>query len=146
MMEFMWQLTKLSKLISVALMLGCSQSPDTIAGEIAPAEHFSSSIAQLIRPKLAIEELAPNLINDTVQLEGTVKTHVQLLEGTLYLIEDTTGEIWVLSLDSPPAEGERVRVQGVLQYEEIVVDGTDISEYYLQEESRSQINRSEEAN
>jgi hypothetical protein len=33
--------------------------------------------------------------------------------------------------------GDKVQVSGIVHYEQIVVSGADISEYYLQEQSRS---------
>lgn len=124
-------------------MLGCSSAPDTIAEPAPNGVHLSNVISQLTRPQLTIAKLSPDYVNETIQVTGRVQQHVPLLEGTLYLIEDGTGQVWVFSLEAPPAIGDRAQVSGILQYEPIVVSGADMGEYYLQEQSRSQLNRSE---
>ena len=127
-------------------LLGCSQSPDTIESKDTPGIHLPSPIVNLVRPTLTIQELGPNLVNRSIQVEGTVEQQVPLLEGMLYLINDTTGTLWVFSLDTTPMVGTGVKVAGILQYEEIVVSGADISEYYLQEQSRSPLETVEDNN
>jgi len=140
----MWRLKKLSGLAIALLVLGCSESPDTITDEESTGMHFPSSLAQLTRPKLKIGELSTDQVDKAVQVQGTVQESAPLLEGNLYLIEDETGMIWVFTLEQLPEIGTRVRTEGILQYEPIVIGGADIGDYYLQELSRSQLNNAAE--
>ena len=135
----MWRLKTPSRLLFAALILGCSPAPDTIAEGNSGEAHFPSSAAPLVRSKLPIQELSPDSVNKSVHIEGTVQQQVPLLEGTLYQVSDTTGEVWVFSLESPPDIGMTVLVEGVVQYEQIIAGGIDIGDYYLQEQSRSLI-------
>lgn len=140
----MWRVKKLSGLAIALLVLGCSESPDTITDEKSTGMHFPSSLAQLTRPQIKIGELSADQVDKGVQVQGTVQESAPLLEGNLYLIEDETGTIWVFTLDHPPEIGTRVRTEGILQYEPIVISGADIGDYYLQEQSRSQLDNAAE--
>jgi hypothetical protein len=142
----MWQLKNLSRLLFAALILGCSPAPDTIAEGHSGGIHFPSSTAQLVRSKLSINELSPELVEKSVRIEGTVQQHAPLLEGTLYQLSDPTGEVWIFSLEAPPEIGMTVLVEGILQYEQIIAGGIDIGEYYLQEQSRSLLDSPQQPN
>lgn len=142
-MQHLWWLKKTSGLLVGLAMLGCSPPADTIAQEKTPGIHLPGAIVRLVNPQIAIGDLKPDLVDKSVQVRGTVlEPQVPLLEGTLYRIADTTGEVWVFSLDAPPEIGAVVQIDGVLQYEEILVGGVDISEYYLQEQLRSPVESS----
>jgi hypothetical protein len=142
----MWRLKTPSNLLLMALILGCSPAPDTIAEGNSGEVHFPSSAAQLVRSQLPIEELSPEVVNQSVRIEGAVQQHVPLLEGTLYLVSDSTGEVWVFSLEAPPDVGMTVLVEGIVQYEQIIAGGVDIGEYYLQEQTRSLIDNPQQPN
>ena len=71
--------------------------------------------------------------NQAVELVGTVRQRVPLLEGWIYELEDETGQIWVLTQASNPTVGETAQVRGIVQYEQILIEDVDISEYYLEE-------------
>jgi hypothetical protein len=137
MMQLMWWRKEIPWLVIGGLILGCSPAVDTVAEPEAGGIHFSAAVSQLMQPKVEIEKLSSDLVNKTVQIEGTVQQHAPLLASTLYLLEDGTGKVWVLSSAPPPTVGDKVQVSGIVHYEQIVVSGADISEYYLQEQSRS---------
>lgn len=133
----MWQ-QKTVTLIGAAIVLGgCGPTPPTVADQASTGTHVPSAIAQLMRSPQTIDTLSAELINRTVRIKGQVQQHAPLLDGGLYLIADDTGAIWVQSPDTPPPEGTWIAVEGQLQYEQIMTDGADISEYYLSEKSRS---------
>jgi hypothetical protein len=72
----------------------------------------------------------------TVYLDGIVARHLPLLGQGLYELVDDSGAIWVLSPTAPPPLGTALTVRAVLQYEQILLRGQDIGEYYAQELER----------
>jgi len=69
-------------------------------------------------------------------LEGRVEQHLPLLGQGLYQLIDDSGEIWVVSADSPPAVGEFVTIRAVIHYESILMQGQEIGEHYAEEVER----------
>lgn len=135
----MWQLKTLCRLGLAVFLLGCSNSQAPTASDKSTGLHLPSVIGQLNAPALTLQELSSERLNKTVQVEGTVLQQAPLLEGSLYQIEDATGQAWILSPQAPPELGTAVQVRGVIQYEQILVEGIDIGEFYLQEKSRDLI-------
>lgn len=114
------------------ILMGCSSSPSGAAPEATSGVRLPQAIVQLARPTTELEDLSQASVDTTVYLEGEVRQHVPLLESWLYELTDETAAIWVVSATPPPDIGLAVRVEGTVRYEPIVVDGIDISEYYLQ--------------
>ena len=71
-----------------------------------------------------------------VYLAGTVEQQLPLVGQGLYKLVDESGAIWVLSAASPPAVGSSLTVRATLQYEQILLRGQDIGEYYAEELER----------
>ena len=139
-----WSATRLVQFLLVALALGCSTSQNATVDSDRPKVHFPTALSQLANPTVDLQDLAQTAVNKTVHVEGTVTQQVPLIESSIYQISDKTGTVLVVSSEAPPEIGDAVRVRGVLQYEQIVIDGVDLGEYYLQEKSRS-INAPDEA-
>lgn len=119
------------------LLLGCGQPEGSAEPQPSSRSALPALITQLTTPTFAIGDLSADQVNQTVQLAGTVTQRVPLLAGMLYQLEDATGTAWVLSRAAAPAVGEQVEVTGVWQYEAIETEGADLSDYYLQEQSRT---------
>ncbi|MFQ4139708.1 hypothetical protein PGN35_025690 [Nodosilinea sp. PGN35] len=73
---------------------------------------------------------------DTVYLAGTVGRHLPLVGQGLYELSDDSGSIWVLSAAAPPPTGAPLTLRAVIQYEQILLSGQDIGEYYAEELER----------
>lgn len=88
---------------------------------------------------IAIDSLAADKQDETVVVTGTVARQVPLLEGWLYLLQDETGSLWVMTQrPAAPEVGERATVEGLVRYETIAVEAIDASEIYLEEQSYRQ--------
>ena len=72
----------------------------------------------------------------TVYLAGTVERHLPLVGQGLYQLMDASGTIWVLSPAPPPPVGDQVALRATIQYEQILLRGQDIGEYYAEELER----------
>ena len=132
----MWIAIRTSAITCATLLIGCSGTPVPTVSEATPRVHFPNVLARLTQPATDLQDLSPNSVNETVYVEGEVQQHAPLLDSWLYQIADSTAAIWVASSTPPPAIGSSVRVQGIVRYEEILIDSADIGEYYLQEASR----------
>ncbi|MGD1941312.1 MAG: hypothetical protein ACFB0G_08355 [Leptolyngbyaceae cyanobacterium] len=139
MLQQIWQLKKWSGLSLAFLLLGCSQPSETSAPSEAIGVHLPDRVSQLMGSTQPIESLSRDRVDQTLQIEGTVLQAAPLLEDTLYQLTDATGTVWVRSAEAAPAVNDTVRVTGILQYEEIVVSGIDLGEYYLQETTRTAV-------
>jgi hypothetical protein len=72
----------------------------------------------------------------TVYLAGTVEGHLPLVSQSLYELVDESGSIWVLGAGSPPPVGSTLTVRATIHYEQILLRGQDIGEYYAEELER----------
>jgi uncharacterized protein YdeI (BOF family) len=129
-------------IVAKAVLVSCLSSLGGCSSLIEEATAPSgASLSLPANPARAVPKTVQALKQDqpetgaSVVLEGQILQRVPLLEGWLYELEDSTGRIWVLTGSSEPIVGESARVEGVLNYEQILVDGMDMGEYYLQERS-----------
>ncbi|WP_052049917.1 hypothetical protein [Leptolyngbya sp. KIOST-1] len=76
----------------------------------------------------------------SLYLTGTVERQLPLVGQSLYELVDESGAIWVLSALEPPALGAALTIRASLQYEQILLQGQDIGEYYAQELERLEQN------
>lgn len=72
----------------------------------------------------------------TVYLAGTVERQLSLVDQGLYELADDSGSIWVLSAEAPPPVDASVALRATIQYEQILLQGQDIGEYYAEELER----------
>ncbi|TVQ13026.1 MAG: hypothetical protein EA368_02985 [Leptolyngbya sp. DLM2.Bin27] len=72
----------------------------------------------------------------TVYLAGTVERQLPLVGQGLYKLVDESGSIWVLSPTPPPGVGTQIALRAAIQYEQILLRGQDIGEYYAKELER----------
>ncbi len=72
----------------------------------------------------------------TVYLAGTVERQLPLVDQGLYELADDSGSIWVLSAEAPPPVDASVALRATIQYEQILLQGQDIGEYYAEELER----------
>lgn len=126
----MWIASRIGVIALTILLLGCGSSKGV-------SQETPAQITQLTGPTTPLDNLSQTSVNTTVDIVGKVKKHAPLLDSWLYQITDDTTEIWIMSTETPPEIGVSVRIRGVIQYEQILIDGTDIGEHYLQEASRA---------
>lgn len=81
--------------------------------------------------------LSQERVGDEVTVKGVVGDRAPLLDGGAYLLQDETGNIWVVSEDEVPEAGQSLRVQGTLERREILINQQDYGELYLQEQQRT---------
>lgn len=121
--------------VSVAIaLIGCSNM--RVTAEALPSLGLHRRIAQIgghVTPLGNIDQQSPN---STVYVEGVVQEHIPLVHGGLYQLGDDSGQSWVLTPQTPPALGTRIRLEGRIQYEPILVAGADQGEHYIQELNR----------
>ncbi|MGF1458230.1 MAG: hypothetical protein ACFBSG_04320 [Leptolyngbyaceae cyanobacterium] len=145
MLKLPQQIIPLSSLVLVFLLMGCSPSTEVTIQEESAGSHIPSGLAQMIRPTVAIESLSRAQDGDPVEIEGVVVNQAPLLQGSLYQVQDSTGMLWVASDAAPPAIDAIVQIMGRVVVEPIQVEGIDISDYYLRETTRQDLERSGKA-
>lgn len=116
-----------------------TENPDT-DGSVESAPALPLPAMRLSRRSItAIESIVSENANETITVAGQVAQRVAILEGWLYQIQDDTGSVWVLSEDTGPATspaptvGQVATVEGVIRYEDIMVDELDASDVYLEQ-------------
>ncbi|PSO77882.1 MAG: hypothetical protein BRC40_01290 [Cyanobacteria bacterium QH_8_48_120] len=96
-------------LLLVGILTGCSQSGITLSNR----ENIDFT---------AIEELQQSERGDKIiYLRGKVSSRASFLDSGAYYLQDTTGQIWVLTEESLPQEGDKVVVQGEVKYQSIPI-------------------------
>ncbi|PSO96832.1 MAG: hypothetical protein BRC53_08265 [Cyanobacteria bacterium SW_6_48_11] len=108
-------------LLLVGILSGCSQSDITLSNR----ENIDFT---------AIEELQQSERGDKIiYLRGKVSSRASFLDSGAYYLQDTTGQIWVLTEESLPQEGDKVVVQGEVKYQSIPIDEQNMGEVYVRE-------------
>ncbi|MBE7380338.1 MAG: hypothetical protein F6J95_002870 [Leptolyngbya sp. SIO1E4] len=133
----MWIAGRTGVMGLAVLLMSCNNPQAASPQRALPRVHVPHAIAQLGQPTTALQDLSQASVNTTIYVEGAVQQHAPLLDSWLYQITDDTGDIWIMTSETPPAVGEAVKIQGVVRYEPILIGGNDQGEYYLQETSRS---------
>ncbi|HIK44590.1 MAG TPA: hypothetical protein IGR64_06835 [Leptolyngbyaceae cyanobacterium M65_K2018_010] len=72
----------------------------------------------------------------SVYLEGQVKQHLPLVGQSLYLLEDESGAIWVVTQESPPELTEAVTIRALIHFKSILMRGQEVGEFYAEELER----------
>lgn len=111
--------------IGLILALGlCSCAPVNISENKIS---FGSNVTAIKKIKAT-----PNK-QGTVYVQGKVERKVPLLNSRVYLINDTTDQIWVVTNQSNFQEGESVVIKGKLLYKSIPIASQEFGEVYLEE-------------
>ncbi|HEY9881077.1 MAG TPA: hypothetical protein V6D29_21635 [Leptolyngbyaceae cyanobacterium] len=142
----------LAGLFSVLLigLISCSpSSPDPTSEQTAPkstsakepsdsSNKQSGSIPGLgwLRQVTPISQAANPQARTPVFLQGQVQQQIPLLNQWLYEIQDDSGKIWILTATPPPNSGSVVLVRSQIRYEQVLLQGKDIGEYYAEELER----------
>ncbi|NJL41575.1 MAG: hypothetical protein HC840_01790 [Leptolyngbyaceae cyanobacterium RM2_2_4] len=71
-----------------------------------------------------------------VRLRGTVGDRAPLLNGQVYQLQDSTGEVWVLTSDTTLKTGEQIVIRGRVRYQSIPLAGREQGEFYVEELSQ----------
>lgn len=106
--------------IASALLLGC--------------QGFSLGNAPTV-PTSSIQEIRQLQDRETtaVYLKGQVVRQAPFLRGGAYLLQDGTGQIWVVTEGSLPTTGDEIVIQGKPEYQAISVGGQDLGEVFVRE-------------
>lgn len=115
----------LPRLILSSLLVGClgfascqlNQSSDKVEVTITPVGELNTDPG------------GP----ESVYVQGTVRDRAPLLNQTAYLLQDNTGQIWVLTNNSPPESGQTLTIQAKIKLKSIVLQQQLSEEVYLQE-------------
>jgi hypothetical protein len=78
------------------------------------------------------------LLNTTIFLKGKVGTHVPLLGGQVYELQDETGTVWVLTQEKPPNPGDKVVIKGQVRFQSIPLNGKEQGSLYVEQKEQVQ--------
>ncbi len=116
-------------------LVGCSspalQPEKTIFHPEAMLSSLDFSVAK-------IGDLQKQKINFTVHLQGKTGALAPLAGLNAYELQDSTGKVWVVTKDVPPAPGTDVKVTGKVRYQSIVLDGKDQGSIYVEQEGAAE--------
>lgn len=117
-----------------------TENPSDTEGSVASEPALPLPAMRLSRRSTtAIDSIVAENANETITVAGQVAQRVAILEGWLYQIQDDTGSVWVLSEGTGPTTGpaptvgQVATVEGVIRYEDIMVDELDASDVYLEQ-------------
>lgn len=81
----------------------------------------------------SIGELQKHQGSNTVELKGTVSDRAPFLGSGAYLLQDTTGAVWVMSNKKLPNRGDRVAIRGEVKHQSIAIAQQTKQELYVLE-------------
>ena len=118
--------------LTVAGIMGCSQLPQSFAGQekAAPPKEVLAQVRK-------VQEALPAAEGTIVSLRGKVGNRVPLLGSTAYELRDGSGVIWVLTKESTPNLGEEIVVTGKVRSQSIPIQTgqPDSTSTYLEQQS-----------
>lgn len=68
-----------------------------------------------------------------VYLQGRAIALAPFSQGGAYLLQDPTGEIWVVTQQDLPAQGQEVAISGQVEYRSVAIEGQEFGELYIRE-------------
>ncbi|MDY7015897.1 MAG: hypothetical protein SVX43_20345 [Cyanobacteriota bacterium] len=89
-------------------------------------------------PTSPIHEITSSPAPDAapVYLGGEVLRQAPFLQGGAYLLQDETGQIWVVTREELPQAGANIVVQGKPEYQDIPIREQALGEIYIRELER----------
>jgi hypothetical protein len=82
-----------------------------------------------------IQQLKEKPNQTTVYVQGKVEKQVPLLtERRVYLINDSTDKIWILTNQTNLKVGDQIVIKGKLKYQSIPINGKEFGEMYIEEQ------------
>ena len=126
---FRWTCT-----ISIAtLLVSCnpwsvlSQQEETPKSELTTRNASFSAIASLPETNSGSE----------VYIQGKVLQKAPFVDGGAYKIQDSTGEIWVLTNNLLPETGIDILIKGQLEFHDLRLGSSDFGEFFITEAQTS---------
>ncbi|MGK7933195.1 MAG: hypothetical protein AB4041_17430 [Microcystaceae cyanobacterium] len=80
-----------------------------------------------------LNQLSETTEGTIIYIKGQVTDNVPLLGQGAYKLQDSTGNIWVITDKPLPDVGEEVMLKGQLEYKPISVSNQDLGEFYVLE-------------
>lgn len=71
--------------------------------------------------------------SNIVELKGTVSDRAPFLGSGAYLLQDTTGAVWVMTDKAIPKRGDKVAIRGEVKHQSIAIAGQTSQELYILE-------------
>ncbi|NJO94247.1 MAG: hypothetical protein HC820_07680 [Hydrococcus sp. RM1_1_31] len=115
-----WQRSFFSILLGVGLV-GCSSLGNF---NIALSNPDVSSIGELQKDRGE---------SNIVELKGTVSDRAPFLGSGAYLLQDTTGAVWVMTDKTLPNRGDKVAIRGEVKHQSIAIAQQTSQELYVLE-------------
>ena len=84
-------------------------------------------------PLISIEDISSKKIGRTVYLTGTVADLAPLIDNAAYQLEDTTGQIWVVTTQNPPKFGQQIEIKGKIEYQSLPLSERELGDFYVVE-------------
>lgn len=80
---------------------------------------------------------ASELSGASVRLHGKVGDRIPLVGQQIYQLKDETGQVLIVTSDTPPSSGDTVRIRGILRFESIPISGKEMGGVYIEETART---------
>jgi hypothetical protein len=82
-------------------------------------------------PTVKVEEISQE--QNRIKVEGIVLSLIPLINGFAYELEDETGSVWVVTGEQKPRVGDTLSVEGMVKYQDFMIDGEDQGSIYLEQ-------------
>ncbi|MBW4489202.1 MAG: hypothetical protein KME12_15540 [Trichocoleus desertorum ATA4-8-CV12] len=122
------QAIRLSALLLVAGVVGCSPLPQSGAGMLSLKPNVDVTNIQALQQQQQMDRV--------VYIQGNVVRQVPLMQKQAYEIQDRTGSIWIVTQNQAPKSGKAVLVKGKVRYQQIPVGGQNLGEVYIEEQTK----------
>ncbi|WP_231867008.1 MULTISPECIES: cytochrome c maturation protein CcmE [unclassified Anabaena] len=106
----------------------CSCAPLNVSGWETNNISFAANVTPIRELKSKADK------KQTVRIQGTVEKQVPLVQRWAYMINDSTGTVWVVSNKNNFTEGQSVVIKGKVLYKSIAIADQDFGEVYLEQE------------
>ena len=122
------QALRLSTLLLVAGVVGCSPLPQSGAGMLILRPNVDVTNIRALQQQQQTERI--------VHIQGKVVRQVPLMQKQAYEIQDQTGSIWIVTQKDAPKSGAAVLIKGKVRYQQIPSGNQSLGEIYIEEQTK----------
>ena len=84
-------------------------------------------------PSISVADISPKKIGRTVYLTGTVVQIAPLIDNAAYQLEDSTGQVWVVTSHNTPQLGQLIKIEGKIEHQSLPFADRELGDFYIVE-------------
>ena len=80
---------------------------------------------------ISIAQISEQKTGKNVYITGKVVHLAPFVDNAAYQVEDMTGKIWVVTTDTPPELGQKIKIESKIKYQSLPFADRELGDFYL---------------